>query len=91
MPLFRGLRVQDFASGCCPSGARGTCSARPTEPQRSTGSKLRFAVSPALRDAYANGRTYYELAGRTIATPAVVDSQPSRDLLEWHGNVVFRA
>ena len=51
---------------------------------------LRFAVSPALRDAYANGKTYYELGGRTITTPAVPNSQPSRELLEWHGDVVFR-
>jgi putative restriction endonuclease len=52
---------------------------------------LRFAVSPALRDVYANGATYYELAGRTITTPAMPDSQPSRELLEWHGDIVFRA
>jgi putative restriction endonuclease len=52
---------------------------------------LRFAVSPALRDAYANGRTYYALEGATIATPAVPDAGPSRELLEWHGDVIFRA
>ena len=52
---------------------------------------LRFAVSPALRDAYANGRTYYALDGRTIATPAVMHASPSRELLEWHGDVVYRA
>lgn len=52
---------------------------------------LRFAVSPALRDAYANGRTYYALDGHTIATPAVVHANPSRELLEWHGDVVYRA
>lgn len=52
---------------------------------------LRFAVSPALRDAYANGRTYYALAGGTIADPALADARPSRELLEWHGDVIFRA
>ena len=51
---------------------------------------LRFAVSPALRDAYANGKAYYALDGHTIATPNVLNAQPSRELLEWHGDVVFR-
>ncbi len=52
---------------------------------------LRFAVSPALRDAYANGRTYYALDGRGIAGPVQADAEPARELLEWHGDVVFRA
>lgn len=52
---------------------------------------LRFAVSPALRDAYANGKTYYAFNGRTIATPAMPDARPARELLEWHGDVVFRS
>jgi putative restriction endonuclease len=52
---------------------------------------LHFAVSPALRDAYANGKTYYALEGRTITTPVLPNSQPSRELLEWHVDVVFRA
>jgi hypothetical protein len=51
---------------------------------------LRFAVSPALGDAYANGKTYYALDGRRIAKPAMPDAQPSRELLAWHGDVVFR-
>ena len=51
---------------------------------------LRFAVSPALRDAYANGKAYYALDGHTITTPNVLNAQPSRELLEWHGDVVFR-
>jgi putative restriction endonuclease len=52
---------------------------------------LRFAVSPALRDAYANGKTYYALDGGQIAAPVQADAQPSQELLEWHGDVVFRA
>ena len=52
---------------------------------------LHFAVSPALRDAYANGKTYYELEARKIAEPVAPDAQPLRELLEWHGDVVFRA
>ncbi|MEA2186811.1 MAG: putative restriction endonuclease [Solirubrobacteraceae bacterium] len=51
---------------------------------------LRFAVSPALRDAYANGKSYYALDGCTIAAPTMPDAQPSREVLEWHSDVVFR-
>jgi putative restriction endonuclease len=52
---------------------------------------LTFAVSNELRHAYANGRTYYALEGRTIVTPESIEARPSRELLEWHGDVVFRA
>jgi putative restriction endonuclease len=52
---------------------------------------LTFAVSRALRDAYANGHTYYALEGRRILTPANPGLQPSRELLEWHSDTVFRA
>jgi putative restriction endonuclease len=52
---------------------------------------LRFAVSPQLRDDYANGRTYYELEGRKINTPGDAAARPSREALEWHGDTVFRA
>lgn len=52
---------------------------------------LTFAVSPALRDAYANGRTYYALDGNRISTPTDRAAQPSRELLEWHTDTVFRS
>lgn len=52
---------------------------------------LSLGVSPQLRDAYANGRTYYALEGRRIQTPADPAAQPSSEALEWHGDVVFRA
>lgn len=54
-------------------------------------SDLTFAVSPALRDAYANGRTYYALEGRRITTPSAASERPAADLLEWHGDTVYRA
>ncbi|MEX2193907.1 MAG: HNH endonuclease [Thermoleophilaceae bacterium] len=49
-----------------------------------------FAVSHQLRDDYANGRVYYELDGRQIAEPTRLDERPAPELLEWHGDVVFR-
>jgi putative restriction endonuclease len=49
-----------------------------------------FAVSSRLRDDWANGRVYYELEGRRIAEPAVAADRPDPELLEWHGDVVFR-
>jgi putative restriction endonuclease len=51
---------------------------------------LSFAVSRRLRDDYANGRTYYELAGRPIQVPTDAAAQPDRDLLAWHESEVFR-
>lgn len=52
---------------------------------------LSFAVSPQLAEAYANGKAYYALEGRTIQTPADAAALPSADVLAWHGDVVFRA
>lgn len=51
---------------------------------------LSFAVSRQLRDEYANGRVYYELAGRRINVPSDTAAQPDRDLLAWHEGEVFR-
>lgn len=50
-----------------------------------------FAVSPQLRDTYANGHTYYALAGTTIQIPRDVGDRPAAQLLEWHSEEVFRA
>ena len=49
-----------------------------------------FAVSRQLRDDWANGRVYYELEGRVIADPVNPADRPDPELLEWHGDVVFR-
>jgi putative restriction endonuclease len=49
----------------------------------------RFAVSPRLRDDYANGRTYYALEGRPIALPEDRTLAPSRDALAWHADQRF--
>jgi putative restriction endonuclease len=49
-----------------------------------------FAVSTRLRDDWANGRVYYELEGRRIAEPREPADRPDPELLEWHGDVVFR-
>lgn len=52
---------------------------------------LSFAVSPRLREDWANGRVYYELEGRSIQRPSTADATPSPESLEWHGDEVFRA
>jgi putative restriction endonuclease len=52
---------------------------------------LRFTVSGQLRDDWANGREYYALEGRKISSPVNPDDRPSADLLEWHGDEVFRS
>lgn len=49
-----------------------------------------FAVSRTLRDEYANGRVYYALEGRRITVPGSEHERPDPELLEWHGDVVFR-
>lgn len=49
-----------------------------------------FAVSPALRDQYENGRVYYELEGRELREPQRPSDRPDPTLLEWHYEEVYR-
>jgi putative restriction endonuclease len=49
-----------------------------------------FTVSRQLEADYANGREYYALEGRRITVPSKADDRPNPELLEWHGDVVFR-
>ncbi|MEA2492607.1 MAG: putative restriction endonuclease, partial [Thermoleophilaceae bacterium] len=51
----------------------------------------KVAVSPQLRDRYANGRTYYALEGTTINVPSNADARPAQEFLEWHSEELFRA
>lgn len=52
--------------------------------------ELNFAVSGALRDAYANGRVYYQLDGVEIRVPDDPGMRPDPQLLDWHGSARFR-
>lgn len=52
---------------------------------------LRFSVSPELKEAFANGRTYYALEGRRIGLPEAQQLHPHPELLDWHGSEIFRA
>ena len=52
---------------------------------------LRFAVSPRLRDEFANGRVYYALSDQRIQAPGLAALRPSEEALEWHSDTVFRA
>jgi putative restriction endonuclease len=50
-----------------------------------------FIVSPRLRSEFANGHTYYALAGQRLRQPKVADAVPDPELLAWHSETVFQA
>lgn len=50
-----------------------------------------FIVSPRLRTEFANGHTYYALAGQKLRPPKVADATPDPELLAWHSETVFQA
>ena len=52
---------------------------------------LELRVSRRIREEFENGRDYYALAGRTVATPQPGFAPPRRELLDWHSDVVFRS
>lgn len=49
-----------------------------------------LAVSGSLREQFANGRVYYELAGAKLRLPEDPDDRPSPEALAWHYEEVFR-
>ena len=50
----------------------------------------RFKVSDALAEDFHNGRTYYAERYRRVVVPDAEWMQPSRELLAWHGESVWR-
>ena len=52
---------------------------------------LRVRVSRRIHEEFENGREYYELDGSPIRLPQAAFDQPSRDMLSWHGEAVFRS
>jgi putative restriction endonuclease len=52
--------------------------------------RYRFHVSSRLKEDFDNGEHYYKLDDALVWTPASKEIQPARELLEWHGDVVFR-
>lgn len=50
----------------------------------------RFRVSARLRDEWSNGKVYYALDTQDVRRPNNPEYAPSRELLEWHGDTVFR-
>ncbi|MCK8114801.1 HNH endonuclease [Anaerosoma tenue] len=52
--------------------------------------EYRFKVSDALAEDFHNGRTYYAERDRRVVVPDAEWMQPSRELLAWHGESVWR-
>jgi putative restriction endonuclease len=50
----------------------------------------RLRVSRHLRDDFDNGEYYYEIADSEIWLPSRAEDRPNAELLEWHGDTVFR-
>lgn len=50
----------------------------------------RLRVSGRIHEEFENGRDYYALDGLEIRLPIAPNRAPSRDLLEWHADTVFR-
>ena len=51
---------------------------------------LDFEVSPRIREEFENGRHYYALHGKRIATPHQLSQRPDPDALAWHNEHCFR-
>ena len=49
-----------------------------------------FLVGESLREEFKNGRSYYGLSDSRIALPTYEVWQPSKELLAWHRDEIFR-
>lgn len=52
---------------------------------------LKVRISPRIRSQFENGRDYYALEAHNVRLPIPGFAPPSREYLEWHGDVVFKA
>jgi putative restriction endonuclease len=95
LPVLEAAHIRPFASGGAHSVSNGLLLRRDIHRLFDLGYVTitpdgRFGVSRALRDEFANGRTYYALEGRPVRSPAIEADAPARELLEWHSREVFR-
>jgi len=51
---------------------------------------LTFRVSRSIERDYSNGKVYYALEGRKIASPVHDEARPAPEALAWHSRKVFR-
>jgi putative restriction endonuclease len=51
---------------------------------------LTFRVSRSIDRDYSNGKVYYALEGKTIASPARAEARADKARLAWHASEVFR-
>ena len=49
-----------------------------------------FRVGERLRDEFHNGRSYYDYDQQKIVEPANELFRPSRELLDWHNQLIFK-
>lgn len=53
--------------------------------------ELEIKISPRIREAWFNGKSYYRLDGKPMAIlPEKTELQPDRDRLKWHCDNVFQ-
>ncbi len=52
--------------------------------------RYQLRVSRRLREDYDNGEYYYAMNGLEIWVPSRADDRPSTELLQWHGDTVYR-
>lgn len=50
----------------------------------------RFEVSARLKEDWENGRAYYKRQGAQIRAPVRPEDRPSKTLLAWHNESVYR-
>jgi putative restriction endonuclease len=54
--------------------------------------EYKIEVSRRLREEFENGRSYYPFHGRSLNhLPIILEDQPSKKILTWHNETIFRS
>lgn len=89
LPALEAAHIQPFAEGGEHKAANGILLRRDIHSLFDAGyvtitPDLNFEVSRRIRDEFSNGKEYYAMHGRRIATPERVEHMPSAETLSWH-------
>jgi putative restriction endonuclease len=96
LPVLEAAHIQPFAVGGPHELANGLCLRSDLHTLFDKGyvtidpDDHHIIVSKRIREEFENGRDYYQLHGRIIASPADVLATPSVERLRFHAEHVFR-
>jgi putative restriction endonuclease len=96
LPVLEAAHIRPYATGGTHELSNGLCLRSDLHKLFDQGyvtvdpDERRIVVSKRIREEFENGRDYYQLHGRMIATPSDSLALPSQESLRFHAEHLFR-